>query len=183
MTSSHFSLALDAFSLKFPGMKRALVVLLGVTTGLVAGVRAADVSGPLDSLSAANTEALRFSAVSLSDLQEYAPSDKTDWMVAQSLAVSPLPRPIIAARAPARRMALITSDPSKEIAEESFPVKSRYHVSGEIGASYGTSIGSGKYSAESESGYIIGGVGNDKVQITAGASYENTTFRGPRFGH
>jgi hypothetical protein len=183
MTSSHFSLALNAFSLKFPDMKGVLVVLLCVMISLSAGVRAAEVSGPLDSLSAANAEELRFSAVSLSDLQEYAPSDKTDWIDGQKLAVSPLPRPVIATRAPARKMALITSDPSKEMAEESFPVKSRYHVSGEIGAAYGTSIGNGKYGAESESGYIIGGVGNDKVQITAGASYENTTFHVPRYGH
>lgn len=183
MTSLHFSLVLNVFSLKFSGMKRVLVVLLGVMMSLSAGLRAAEVSGPLDSLSAANAEELRFSSVSLSDLQEYAPSDKTDWIDGQKLAVSPLPRPVIGARAPARKMALITSDPSKEIAQESFPVKSHYHVSGEMGAAYGTSISNGKYGSESESGYIIGSVGSDKVQITAGASYENTTFRGPRFGH
>jgi hypothetical protein len=123
---------------------------------------------------------MRFSAVSLSDLQAYAPSDKTDWIDGQALAFSALPRPAIAARVPARRMALISKDSSKEITEP-FPVQSRYHVSGEVGAAYGVSTG--KYGAESESGYIIGGVGNDKVQITAGASYENTTFHVPsRFG-
>jgi len=183
MRSSHFSLALDPFSLKFSGMKGALAVLLGMLIGLSAGLRAAEVSGPLDSLSAANTEQLRFPSVSLSDLQEYAPSDRSDWIDGQRVAFSPLPRPAVAARTPARRMGLVTSDSSKELAEESFPVKSRYHVSGEMGAAYGVSIGNGKYGAESESGYIIGAVGNDKVQITAGASYDNTTFRVPRYGH
>jgi hypothetical protein len=142
-------------------------------------MRAADASAPLDSLSATNVEELRFSAVSLSDLQQYAPSDKTDWVDGRDVAFSPLPQPAARTSAPARRMALITNDPSKEMPED-FPVKSRYHVSGEMGAAYGVSTG--KYGVESESGYIIGTVGDDKLQITAGASYENTTFRAPRFG-
>jgi hypothetical protein len=143
-------------------------------------IRAADVSAPLDSLSATNVEELRFSAVSLSDLQEYAPSDKTDWVDGRDIAFSPLPQPAVRASAPVRRMAMITNDPSKEM-PANFPVQSRYHVSGEMGAAYGVSTG--KYGAESETGYIVGTVGNDKVQITAGASYENTTFHVPRFGH
>jgi hypothetical protein len=180
MTSSHFSLALNAFSLKFPDMKAVLPVAIGILGFGVLTMKAADVSAPLDSLSAANTEQLRFSAVSFSDIQEYAPSDRTDWIDGQQLGFSPLPRPAIATSAPARRVALISNDSSKEIAEP-FAVKSRYHVSGEIGAAYGVSTG--KYGAESEGGYIIGTVGNDKFEITAGTSYENTTFHVPRFGH
>lgn len=77
-------------------------------------------------------------------------------------------------------MALVSNDSSKEVAEP-YEVKSRYHVSGEIGAAYGFSTG--KYGAESEAGYIIGTVGNDKFEITAGSSYESTTYHVPRFGH
>lgn len=162
-------------------MKRVLSVAIGIMSLGTLAMKAADASRPLDSLSAANAEELRFAAVSLSDLQEYAPSDKTDWIGGQGIVFSPLPHPAIAAPVPARRMALMTNDSSKEIAEESFPVKSHYHVSGEMGAAYGFSTG--KYGAESESGYIIGSVGNDKFQITAGSSYENTTFHvPPRFG-
>lgn len=180
MTTSDFSLALDTFSMKFPGMKSLFAVSLGAMVCLSAEIRAADVSGPLDSLSAANTEELRFSAVSLSDLQEYAPSDKSEWIDGQKLGFSPLPRPAIAASVPARRMALISNDTSKEVSEP-FAVQSRYHVSGEMGATYGFSTG--KYSAETEAGYIVGTVGNDKFEITAGTSYENTTYHVPRFGH
>jgi hypothetical protein len=161
-------------------MKGVIAIVLGFMIGLPAAVMAEETSGSFDSLSSPNTETLRFPAVSFSDLQAYAPSDKTDWIAAQNVDFAPLPRP--ARATPVRRMALITNDGSKEILEQPpVSVRSRYHVSGEIGAAYGVSVG--KYNAESEGGYIVGGVGDDKMQITAGASYENTTFHVPRFGH
>jgi len=55
------------------------------------------------------------------------------------------------------------------------------YAHGEIGVLYGRSTG--KFSGDVEQGYFIGEVGNDKVHITAGAFYENSNVRFPRFGH
>lgn len=78
---------------------------------------------------------------------------------------------------------MMTNDSSKEsLAAPPVSVGSGYYATGEIGAFYGTSIGHG--SSSSYGGYILGEVGNDHTQITAGASYETTTLHVPsRFGH
>ncbi len=55
---------------------------------------------------------------------------------------------------------------------------SRIQSGGEVGVFYGRS--SGKYGREDFSTYVIGGVGNDKFNITAGASYQESTARFPR---
>jgi hypothetical protein len=47
---------------------------------------------------------------------------------------------------------------------------------GEIGVLYGR----GKHGSEAMQSYIVGTVGNEKFQITAGASYEESSFRIPR---
>ena len=57
---------------------------------------------------------------------------------------------------------------------------SRVYAGGEVGFSYGKSTG--KYGGEAMQAYIIGTVGNDKVQITAGAAYEESELRFPRRG-
>jgi outer membrane receptor protein involved in Fe transport len=51
---------------------------------------------------------------------------------------------------------------------------------GEFGVFYGKS--SGKFSREDKQAYILGSVGNDKFQITAGAAYEESSGRAPRLG-
>ena len=56
----------------------------------------------------------------------------------------------------------------------------RLQTSGEVGFSYGKSTG--KYGHEEMQAYIIGTVGNDKFQITAGAAYGESSGRFPRFG-
>jgi hypothetical protein len=53
-------------------------------------------------------------------------------------------------------------------------------VHGEIGVLYGHSIG--KFDREVEAGYIFGEVGNDKLQISVGGTYEHWSGRVPRFG-
>ncbi len=55
----------------------------------------------------------------------------------------------------------------------------RVYSGGEVGFFYGKS--GGKYGREDMQYYIVGGVGNDKVHITAGASYEESSGRLPRF--
>lgn len=51
--------------------------------------------------------------------------------------------------------------------------------SGEVGVFYGRSTG--KFGREDFGSYIVGGVGNDKFQITVGASYDETNGRVPRW--
>jgi outer membrane receptor protein involved in Fe transport len=51
---------------------------------------------------------------------------------------------------------------------------------GEFGLFYGKS--SGKFGREDKQAYILGGVGNEKFQITAGAAYEESSGRAPRLG-
>lgn len=46
---------------------------------------------------------------------------------------------------------------------------------GEIGMFYGKS--SGRYGREDFQAYIVGGVGNDHIQVNAGASYEESSVR------
>jgi hypothetical protein len=56
---------------------------------------------------------------------------------------------------------------------------SQVYVSGELGFFYGTSTG--RYGGGSDiGGYVIGTVGNDRIQVTAGASYEESSVRYPR---
>ena len=54
------------------------------------------------------------------------------------------------------------------------------YASGEIGFMYGRSTG--KYGGTFKQGYITGEAGNDKTQVFFGASYEDGSFRVPRFG-
>ncbi len=56
----------------------------------------------------------------------------------------------------------------------------RYHSGGEVGVFYGRS--DGKYGREDFQTYIIGGLGNDKFHITAGAAYQESSGHIPRFG-
>jgi hypothetical protein len=50
---------------------------------------------------------------------------------------------------------------------------------GEVGVFYGKS--GGKYGREDFQSYIVGGVGSDKFQISAGAAYEHSSGRGVSF--
>jgi hypothetical protein len=66
-------------------------------------------------------------------------------------------------------------DSSVELTEAS-----RYYSAGEIGLSYGMSTRKSDY--VEKQAYMIGTVGNDKFQITAGVSYQESTWRIPRQG-
>ncbi|MBA2623762.1 MAG: TonB-dependent receptor plug domain-containing protein [Chthoniobacterales bacterium] len=56
----------------------------------------------------------------------------------------------------------------------------RIQTGGEVGFFYGRS--EGKYGREDTQAYIIGGVGNEKFQITAGAAFQESEWRGRRSG-
>lgn len=55
----------------------------------------------------------------------------------------------------------------------------RFTSGGEAGVFYGGS--GGKYGREDFQAYILGGVGNEKLQISAGAAYQNSSGRGVSF--
>ena len=55
----------------------------------------------------------------------------------------------------------------------------RFTSGGEAGVFYGGS--GGKYGREDFQAYILGGVGNEKLQISAGAAYQNSTGHGVFF--
>jgi hypothetical protein len=60
---------------------------------------------------------------------------------------------------------------------ENLRLKQGLYSSGEMGFLYGTTTG--KFGYETKQGYIVGTVGNDKFQITAGASYQESRGRIP----
>ena len=55
----------------------------------------------------------------------------------------------------------------------------RVYYGGEVGFLYGHSTG--KFGGDDIQTYILGEVGNEKFQITVGASYEESSGRIPRF--
>lgn len=57
--------------------------------------------------------------------------------------------------------------------------KSPVYTSGEVGFLYGHSVGN-KHSFDTEQGYIFGTVGNDNIQISVGAAYQQWNVRGWR---
>jgi hypothetical protein len=72
-----------------------------------------------------------------------------------------------------------TSD--KDSSNRLFDVRPNFdYVTGEVGFLYGQS--SGKFGGDYLQGYIFGEVGNDRIHISAGASYEEWNGRVPRWG-
>lgn len=61
---------------------------------------------------------------------------------------------------------------------ESLRLKRGLYTSGEMGVFYGTTTG--KFGYQTKQSYIQGTVGNDKFQITAGVSSEESSWRFPR---
>jgi hypothetical protein len=57
--------------------------------------------------------------------------------------------------------------------------KPELYFGGETGVFYGRSIG--KHGGDDFGSYLEGSVGNDKVQLTVGASYEQSNVRAPRW--
>lgn len=88
-----------------------------------------------------------------------------------------LPAPMnAAASAPARTAGF---DPSKDSPTQITPVqRDPIYCGGEVGVFYGHS--SGKFGGDDFGSYLVGTVGNDKFQITAGASYDESNFHLPR---
>jgi hypothetical protein len=73
-----------------------------------------------------------------------------------------------------------TSSKDKDSSDYPLDLRPGYYVTGEVGFVYGRSTG--KFGGDYKEGYIIGEVGNDKVHITVGASYEDWNGRTFRLG-
>jgi len=70
---------------------------------------------------------------------------------------------------------------AKDSSNRLFDVRPNFdYVTGEAGFLYGHS--SGKFGGDYLQGYIFGEVGNDRIHISAGASYEEWNGRVPRWG-
>jgi len=70
---------------------------------------------------------------------------------------------------------------AKDSSDRLFDLRPHFdYVTGEVGFMYGHS--SGKFGGDYLDGYIFGEVGNDRIHISAGASYEEWNGRVPRWG-
>jgi hypothetical protein len=68
---------------------------------------------------------------------------------------------------------------SKDSPDYPLDLRPGYYVTGEVGFMYGRYTG--KFGGDYKEAYILGQVGNDKLQITVGASYEDSNFNGKTF--
>lgn len=67
---------------------------------------------------------------------------------------------------------------SKDVSARALAPSNPFYYGGEVGVFYGHATG--KFGGDAFGGYAIGTVGNDKLQITAGSSYEEFDGRGGR---
>jgi len=69
------------------------------------------------------------------------------------------------------RSAPATYSKDKDSPDYPLDLRPGYYVTGEVGFAYGRATG--KFGGDYKEAYILGAVGNDKLQITVGASYED----------
>ena len=72
-----------------------------------------------------------------------------------------------------------TSSKDKDSSDYPLDLRPGYYVTGEVGFVYGRYTG--KFGGDYKEGYIIGEVGNDKLHISVGASYEDWNGNGHSF--
>src|SRR3954469_5536115 len=83
--------------------------------------------------------------------------------------------PVAGSKAPASRSSRSRSEAlDKDFAMRPNPI----YTGGEVGVFYGRSTG--RYGGDEFGTYVIGEVATDRFQITAGASYQESTWRAPR---
>jgi hypothetical protein len=159
--------------------KRALFAVAGFL-GLCLSL-SAQPTGRANVFSALNNSSLRLPSLTLSDGAFFSfasafnrmETTTPDFLPALSMA-NTTPRSQKTTASAAYR-----EDSSKEIVEVQRANLFDY-AHGEVGFLYGVS--SGKYGGSFEQGYVLGEVGNEHFQISAGASYEHSNERFPRFG-
>src|ERR1700730_1242129 len=130
-----------------------------------------------------NSSDLPFSWLALSDTQAFSfsgavvPPLLLSWVETTSPVDVVLPTIIVKPPPGTTAYAARLDDSSKEVVD--VQRSHSYYAGGEMGALYGRS--SGKFGREVEEGYIVGGVGDDKFNITVGAAWEHSNGRVPRF--
>jgi hypothetical protein len=126
-----------------------------------------------------NSSPSRFSSLTLSNGGFFSFSTALSW-------VEPVPPdflPGLPLASPQRPLgtsvAARAGDSSKEVIDVQRTGLFDY-AGGEVGFLYGRSTG--KFGGDYKQAYIIGEVGDEKFHISAGASYEESSWRVPRFG-
>jgi hypothetical protein len=168
-------------------MARRALCAVGGFLGICLSLSAQQIDRP-NTFSALNNNSLRFPSLMLSDGGDFsfgsvAETNAPDFLPSFTMAsVTARLRDATAWQAEDRGDGKEVADrrgDSKEAVnvQRSNPFD---YVSGEIGFLYGRSTG--KFGREVEAGYILGEVGNDKFSISAGALFEHSSGRFPRFG-
>ena len=125
-----------------------------------------------DVLRRLNSSYLRPSPLTLSAGPGFSLADAFGWL-------QPEPYDVVAPSNKAERRRDAIAGRVVEPASKTFDLRRVFdYAGGEVGFMYGKSTG--RFGGEYTRAYIIGEVGNDKVQITAGASYEESNVRFPR---
>ena len=144
-------------------------------TDLLALNQSAMMSGRVVDLNTLNDARYGFQWLTLGDARAVSLSNGYSWVEPVPIDFFPLDSVDFAARTRTSPAAELDSDYKTVKAEP----KLIDYVHGEVGALYGTSVGS-KFGREVEAGYILGEIGNDKYQINVGAFYEHSTAHFPR---
>jgi hypothetical protein len=157
--------------------KRALPGVIGFL-GLCLTLSAQQTGRP-DVLRSLNSSPPRFPSLTLSNGGFFSFSSALSWVESApdflpGLPEAAPPRPIAVSAAAAR-----ARDSSKEVIDVQRTGLFDY-AGGEVGFLYGRSMG--KSGGDYKQAYIIGEVGDDKFHISAGAAYEESSWRVPRSG-
>ena len=156
--------------------KRVLPGVIGFL-GLCLTLSAQQTDRP-DIFRSLNSSPPRFPSLTLSNGGFFSFSSALSWM-------EPAPDflPGLPAAAPPRPIAISTAARAKDSSKEEIDVQRTGlfdYAGGEVGFMYGRSTG--KFGGDYKQAYIIGEVGDDKFHISAGASYEESSWRVPRSG-
>ncbi|HEV2096096.1 MAG TPA: hypothetical protein VGQ82_06295 [Chthoniobacterales bacterium] len=123
-----------------------------------------------------NRSFLRLPSLTLADRQLFSFSSAFGWMDATTPDFLPAFSPL-----EPQRVAFPTMPGGRSSSNRVVDMRTdSSYAGGEMGFLYGRSTG--KYGGDYSRGYVIGEVGNDKIHITVGASYEESNGRVPRFG-
>lgn len=135
----------------------------------------------MDPFTALNHSLYGFPSLALSEGGRFSFLSSLSWMTPDflpELSAEEAPRTVSHNVAASNATTLGRDSDGKQVVEAARPFFD--YATGEVGFFYGRS--SGKFGREIVQGYIFGEVGNDKVHISVGASYEESNGRLPRWG-
>ena len=177
-SSRKILLALESFLLCILFMtKRVSLGVIGFFS-LCLSLSAQQIDGP-DIFRSLNSSPPRFPSLTLSNNSFFSFSTALNWM-------EPVPPdflPGLPVASPQRPLATSVAARARDSSKEVIDVQRTGlfdYAGGEVGFLYGRSTG--KFGGDFKQAYIIGEVGDDKFHISAGAVYEESSWRVPRFG-